>query len=101
MAAFSPRLSSRLVAEIERADRGTVPIAEISRRVGAAADRLGLPRPSYERIRQLVHEQRCLRRAAPTTGEVVLDVLTRSRPPVALLDQAAGVPQPRRTSTTK
>jgi hypothetical protein len=49
----------------------------------------------------LSYQQRSLRRAAPTTGEIVGDVLTRARPPIALLDQAAGVPQPRRSNTAK
>ena len=38
------------------------PIAEINRRVGAEAERLGFARPSYERVRELVHVARDLQR---------------------------------------
>jgi hypothetical protein len=86
----APRISPRLRAALERIDDGELPIAEIRRRVGAEADRLGLPRPSYERVRELVHESRRLR-AQITTGEVLLDVAFRVRPPDALVDQISGV----------
>ena len=33
-------------------------MAEISRRVGAVAERLGLPRPSYVHLRTVIHEER-------------------------------------------
>jgi hypothetical protein len=38
--------------------RRQIPIAEISRRIGREAERHGTTRPSYERVRQLVHEAR-------------------------------------------
>ena len=41
---------------IVRATRERVPFAEITRRVGEEADRLGLPRPSYQQVRVLAHE---------------------------------------------
>jgi hypothetical protein len=69
-------------------------IAEVRRRVGVEADRLGLPRPSYERVRELVHESRRLR-AQVTTGDVLLDVAFRVRPPDAVLDHISGVGVPR------
>jgi len=55
------RIPDRLLDALERIDDGKLPLAEISRRVGAEADRLGLTRPSYERVRQLIHESRELR----------------------------------------
>jgi hypothetical protein len=55
------RIPAQLLAAIERLDDGAAPLAEIARRVGAEADRLGLTRPSYERVRQLLHESRTLR----------------------------------------
>ena len=54
--AAAPRISPRLVAVIVRATRERVPFAEIARRVGREADRLGLSRPSYEQVRVLAHE---------------------------------------------
>jgi hypothetical protein len=64
-------------------------IAELRRLVGAEADRLGVPRPSYERVRVLAHELRA-RRAEPTTAEVLWDVATRVRPADAVSKHIAG-----------
>ena len=50
---FGPRYPARLLDVIERLSSERAPIAEINRRVGAEAERLGLPRPSYERVREL------------------------------------------------
>jgi hypothetical protein len=85
----APRLSPRLLAALDRFDDGSMPIAELSRRVGAEAQRLGLPRPSYERVRVLAHELRA-RRDEPTTADVLWDVTTRVRPPDAILKHMAG-----------
>jgi len=65
--------------------------------VGSEAERLGLPRPSYERVRVLVHALRTARRKAqrrPSTASVLLDVAMRVRPAEALLDHIAGIPVP-------
>lgn len=73
-----------------RLDKPGVPIAETCRRVGQEAERLGLTRPSYERIRELVHEARRMRRG-PTTASVLLDVAFRARAPEELLDHLSGI----------
>jgi hypothetical protein len=91
---FAPRISPRLLDALVRIDDGRQPIAEICRRVGAEADRLGLTRPSYERLRELVHESRRLRRRGPSTASVVVDVMVRARPPDALLAHVSGVGVP-------
>jgi hypothetical protein len=94
---FAPRISSRLLESIARLDDPDVPIAEICRRVGSEAERLRLPRPSYERVRVLVHAVRAVRRRSrrrPSTASVLLDVATRARSPEALLKHVAGVPIP-------
>lgn len=57
----------RLLDEIERLSRLRLPIAEINRRVGRAAWRMSLPRPSYERVRVLVHAARRLRRLSSSS----------------------------------
>lgn len=82
-------IDRRLVSELERLDDRRLPVAEVHRRLGAAADRLGLPRPSYEVVRRRIHEIRRAR-AAPRMADVVLDVAFRVRPPEALLDHIAG-----------
>jgi hypothetical protein len=98
MSGFAPRLSPRLLEAIVRLDDRRVPIAEVCRRVGAEAEHLGLPRPSYQRVRVLVHEARRAPRQ-PTTPGVLLGIAFRSRPPEALVDHLSGVgvaPSPRR-----
>jgi len=87
---IAPRISPKLLEAIVRLDKRTVPIAETCRKVGREAERLGLPRPSYERIRELVHEARRIRRR-PTTASVLVDVALRVRPPDAIADQLSGV----------
>lgn len=54
----SPRISPLLLVALERLDDPYVPIAEVARQLGREADRLGLTRPSYDRVRELVHERR-------------------------------------------
>lgn len=82
-------IDRRLVSELEHLDDRKLPVAEVHRRLGAVADRLGLPRPSYEVARRRIHE---IRRAgaAPRATDVALEVAFRGRPPEALLDHIAG-----------
>jgi hypothetical protein len=91
--AFAPRISPRLLEAIVRLDDRSVPIAETCRRVGREAERLGLPRPSYQRVRVLVHE------AAQASARPQHVVRPRRRglpgaPPEALVDQLSGVGVP-------
>lgn len=90
MVVSAARLSPRLLTVVRRADDGRRPVAEVWRAVGAAAERLDVPRPSYECVRLVVMAER-RRRSEPTTTEVVVDVVVRSRPPDALLDHISGV----------
>jgi hypothetical protein len=92
---IAPRVDERLVAAVGRYAEDKVPIAETCRRVGSLADHLGLTRPSYEEVRRLVHGLRKGKRA-PSTGDVLLDVAFRVRPPTAVLDHMAGRSLPRR-----
>jgi hypothetical protein len=89
MTGSAPRIDSRLVAAVERLDDRRVPIAETNRRVGHVAAQLGLPKPSYEQVRVTVHDVR-RRGRRPTTGDILLDIAFRLRPPTALGDHLAG-----------
>jgi hypothetical protein len=83
----APRIPDSLIEALVRLDDERVPIAELNRRVGAEAARLGLTRPSYQRIRELVHESRRLRRRRPrNTLRVLWKVYTRELPPLAIAD---------------
>jgi hypothetical protein len=94
MLRFAPRISPRLLEALARLDDPRVPIAETCRRLGSEAERLRLPRPSYERVRVLAHAIRAARRQVrrgPSAASVLLDVALRVRPADALLDLMAGV----------
>lgn len=98
---MATRIPPTLLAELERLDDGARPVAEIWRGVGIAADRLGIARPCYERVRVLVKEQRSQKRlGGDRTRDVVLDVVSRARPIDALADHLAGVPLPPRRAGT-
>ena len=86
-------MSPGLLETLVRTDGPSVPIAETCRRIGSEAERIGLARPSYERVRLLVHESRRIRRG-PSTAKVLADVALRVRPPEAVLDHLSGVGVP-------
>ena len=90
----APRIGDRLRREIESHASAHVPIAEIGRRVGETAERLGVPRPSYERVRTLVHEARRLR--YQNTAGVLVDVTFRTAPPTAVVEHLSGTRSRRR-----
>jgi hypothetical protein len=60
-----------LLRAIVHLDDLRIPIAEVNRRVGTEAERLGLTRPSYERVRELVHLARRLQGPRPRLPFVV------------------------------
>ena len=90
---FAPRISPRLRARIEQLADTSSSAAEITRAVGELAGRLGLPRPSYEQVRKLAREHQA-RPRPPSTGEVLLDVALRIRPPDAIVSHLAGTEPP-------
>jgi hypothetical protein len=93
---FAPRISPRLLTALLALDDPTLPFAEINRRLGVEADRLRLARPSYQRIRVLLHAARRFRRERrqPSTVRVLLDIYSRVRPPMALIDHLYGASLP-------
>jgi len=92
---FASHFSPRLLDEVESLSGQSLPIAEINRRVGTTAQRLGVTKPSYERVRQLVHEARELRRGWTSAMEILLDVATRARSPRAYEELVTRPPLPR------
>ena len=58
MPPFAPRYPNRLFWLIERVDDESLFLAEVTRRVGAAAAREGLTRPSVPNVRALLAELR-------------------------------------------
>jgi hypothetical protein len=90
MGFFAPRISSRLRDEIERLSAKPVRAADICRAIGESAEEQGFRRPSYEQVRLLVKQSRRRPRRV-STGEVLLDVALRVRPPDAFLKHVSGV----------
>src|SRR3954471_19064201 len=90
---MAPRISRRLIDALVRFDDRGRPIAETYRRVGAEAERLGLTRPSYQRIRELVHEARAIRhRRRPGPGDVLrLALAMNTGNPHEFIDAMQGV----------
>jgi hypothetical protein len=60
---LAPRYSHRIFDAVRALDDPSEPMAETCRRVGVAAERMGLPRPSYSHLRRYIREER-ERRAA-------------------------------------
>jgi hypothetical protein len=86
---FAAQVEGRLRAEIEKIARQKRPIAELNREIGARAEALGLTRPSYARVRQVVLEVRDTVEI-PSWGELLVDVDLRLRSPMILLDKLGG-----------
>jgi hypothetical protein len=86
---FAAEVEGRLRSELERIARDKKPIAEINREIGARAEALGLTRPSYARVRQIVLAVRDTVEI-PSWGELLLDVDFRLRSPMILLDKLGG-----------
>ncbi len=56
----------------------------VHRRVGAVADALGVPRPSYQQVWVTVHDLRAQRRSAEL-GQLLLDVTLSTQTKAAIL----------------
>jgi hypothetical protein len=91
----APRIDSRLLAALVRLQRRDRSIAETNRRLGELAESLGLPRPSYERVRALIQEHR-RRPVTPGAGEILLDIALQTQRPEAFVDYLAGTLPPKR-----
>jgi hypothetical protein len=84
--AAAPRLDERLLAAIARIDDSSLPIAETYRRCRSVAAELGIPRPSYERVRLHVREVRRRRERAHVARETILAVALHQKPVDALYE---------------
>ncbi|MBA3734755.1 MAG: hypothetical protein H0W90_06095 [Actinobacteria bacterium] len=60
MVEIAPRYSAAILEAVRKLDDRSQPMAEVARRVGAAAAELGLPKPSYVHLRRLIvaHRER-------------------------------------------
>jgi hypothetical protein len=86
MTSSAPRIDQRLLAAAADFDRPGRPIAETNRHVGDLAATLGLPRPSYEQIRAVVHAARNGRRVYGWT-DALLDLSFQTASPETVFDR--------------
>jgi hypothetical protein len=73
---LAPRYDARILAAIQALDDRREPVAEINRRVGVAALKLGLIKPSYVHVRRFVLDERDRRDAERRRREAVREVVT-------------------------
>ena len=82
----APRIDAKLVAALRRLDDERRPIADAHRRLGAVAREIGIPAPSYEQTRLLVHQLRRQARLSTHAGELLLDIALQKRPPETVVE---------------
>lgn len=85
----APRYSERLLGMIEALDDGQLSLAEIARRVGAAAERAGIVRPSPVHVRALVAERREQRRDEKEMRQAAVEALVdlaAQRSPIVVVE---------------
>ena len=80
MLRFAPRYPERILELIEQLDDEALPLAEVARLVGAAAELEGLIRPSPVHVRRLVSELRRIRADEREIRQAAWDALTRPLP---------------------
>jgi hypothetical protein len=85
----APRISMRLIDEIERLARRYERPADICRRIGERAEEQGFRRPSYEQVR-LYARQAQRRPQRVSTAKVLLDVALRLEHPDAFIQHVSG-----------
>ena len=89
MGFFAPRISMRLIDEIDRLALGHDRAADICRVIGERAEEQGFRRPSYEQVRLYVRRaQRRPRRVS--TAKVLVDVALRLEHPDAFIQHVSG-----------
>jgi hypothetical protein len=70
---LAPRYSQQIFDAVRALDERNLPMAETCRRVGQAAEQMGLPRPSYSHLRRFIVAERERREAI---RKLVSDVTT-------------------------
>jgi hypothetical protein len=75
---FAPRYDRRILELVCALDDRSRPIAELNRRVGVAAEALGLMRPSYVHLRRIVLAERDRQDAERARREAIRAVVADS-----------------------
>jgi hypothetical protein len=100
MTTSAPRIAQPLLDELPRLDDGKRSIAEVHRLLGAEADKRRLTRPSYERVRQIVHLLREIdprRNRGPSVARMMWEAGGGARSGPSLTDNMARPREERRS----
>ena len=89
MSFFAPRITIRLLDEIDRLARGHDRPADICRAIGERAEEQGFRRPSYEQVRLHVRRARRQPRRV-STGRVLVEVALRLHHPDVFVQHVSG-----------
>ena len=79
MYAAAPRVEQRLLRAADDLDERTEPMAETYRRLRALAEEMGVPRPSYERVRRHLKAVRQLEADRETARDLALELAFNTR----------------------
>ena len=80
MVAIAPRYPELLLRIIEAVDDDEIPLAELARRVGEAAEENGLTRPSPVHVRAVAAELRSIREEEREARRAAWQEMTRRLP---------------------
>lgn len=85
--AAGPRVERRFLDGAVQLDDRSVPIAETYRRVRDLAEQMGIPRPSYERLRVHLRATRRREEDRTRTRELVFQLAYNTRPADVVLPE--------------
>jgi hypothetical protein len=80
MYSAAPRIERRFLKGVAKLDDRSEPIAETYRRTRDLAAQMGVPRPSYERVRLHLHAARRREEERRRTRELILQLAYNTRP---------------------
>ena len=86
-----PRVRKRFLKGVGKLDDRAVPIAETYRRTRDLALQMGIPRPSYERVRQQVQRSREREEERRRTRELILHLAYNTRPADKVVEELLGL----------
>ena len=80
MYAAAPRVERRFLKRVAKLDDRSLPMAETHRRARDLAQQMGIPRPSYERVRLHLHAARRRDEEKKRTRDLIIQLAYNTRP---------------------
>jgi hypothetical protein len=87
----APRVERKFLKRVAKLDDRSLPMAETYRRARDLALQMGIPRPSYERIRQHLHAARRREEERRRTRELILHLAYNTRPADQVVRELMGL----------